>query len=488
MQREITDLLKRTCEIANQYLAGVGDRAVAGPVDLQELVVQLGGELPLAGEPSLDVIEQLWTVAKPGLVATVGPRYFGFVVGGSLPAAVGADWLTTAWDQNAGLYVLSPAAAAAELVAGGWLIDLFGLPRDVSFGFVTGGTMANFTALAAGRHALFRRLDWDVEERGLIGAPEITVVTSAESHVSIFASLQMLGLGRDRVVRVPADEQGRMRSEELRRLLGDIDTPVLVCAQAGNVNTGGFDPIAEIAACVHEHAGWLHVDGAFGVWAAASPKHQALANGLELADSVSVDCHKWLNVPYDSGVVFVHDAAAHHAAMTLNAPYYVTAPGSERDNSNWVPEASRRARGFTVYAALRFLGREGIAELIDRCCRLAQQMAALLAKGAGVEILNDVVLNQVLVRFTPPAGGDADEFTALVIKRVQEDGTCWLGGTIWHGRRAMRIAVSNWSTTERDIEISAAAILRCAEAAAPALARSSIHHEGEAQTHEPADL
>ena len=429
----------------------------------------MGGELPVEGEASLHVIQQLWKVADPGLVATVGPRYFGFVVGGSLPVAVAVDWLTTTWDQNGGLYVLSPAAAAAELVAGGWLIDLFGLPRESSVGFVTGGTMANFTALAAARHALFHKLDWDVEEQGLIGAPEITVVTNDESHVSIFASLQMLGLGRGRVVRVPTDEQGRMRPEELKRLLAGIHTPVLVCAQAGNVNTGAFDPIPEIAECVQDYPAWLHVDGAFGIWAAASPRYQALAKGLELADSVSVDCHKWLNVPYDSGVVFVRDAAAHHAAMTLNAPYYVTAPGAERDNSNWVPEASRRARGFTVYAALRSLGRTGIAELVDRCCRLAQQMAALLAQGPGVEILNDVVLNQVLVRFTPPAGGDANAFTVAVIKRVQEDGTCWLGGTTWHGLRAMRVAVSNWSTTEKDIEVSAAAILRCAHAVAEGL-------------------
>lgn len=466
MAPNISELLKRTCEIANEYLDTVGDRPVARSVEFPALLASMGGDLPLIGEDSLQLIEELWKTADPGLVATVGPRYFGFVVGGSLPAAVAADWLTTTWDQNGGLYVLSPAAAAAELIAGGWLIDLLGLPKESSVGFVTGGTMANFTGLAAGRHALFRGLNWDVEERGLIGAPEITVVTNDESHVSIFASLQMLGLGRGRVVRVPADGQGRMQVAELRRLLGDIHTPVLVCAQAGNVNTGAFDPVPEIAAVLQDRPAWLHVDGAFGLWAASSPKHQALARGLELADSVSVDCHKWLNVPYDSGVVFVRDAAAHQAAMTLNAPYYVTAPGAERDNSNWVPEASRRARGFTVYAALRSLGRQGIAELVDRGCRLARLMAELLAQGPGVEILNDVVLNQVLVRFTPPAGGDADEFTSAVIKRVQEEGTCWLGGTTWHGVRAMRVAVSNWSTTERDIELSAAAILKCAKTAA----------------------
>jgi glutamate/tyrosine decarboxylase-like PLP-dependent enzyme len=313
---------------------------------------------------------------------------------------------------------------------------------------------------------LLQKVGWDVEEQGLTGAPAVTIVTSDESHVSIFASLQMLGLGRGRVVRVPADDQGRMRAPQLTEILADIFTPVLVCAQAGNVNTGAFDRIPEIAACVRDRAGWLHVDGAFGMWAAASPNFQALVEGIELADSISVDCHKWLNVPYDSGLVFVRDVAAHHAAMTLNAPYYVTAPGVERDNSNWVPEASRRARGFAAYAALRSLGRKGVAELVERCCRLARLMAGRLAQGPRVQILNDIVLNQVLVRFSPPSGADADAFTAAVIKRVQEDGTCWLAGTTWHGMHAMRVSVSNWSTTEKDIEMSAAAILSCARAAA----------------------
>jgi glutamate/tyrosine decarboxylase-like PLP-dependent enzyme len=469
MDSSVAELLRRTCEIANEFLNGVAARPVARSLDFPELLARMGGDVPLVGEAPLQIIEQFWQLADPALVATAGPRYFGFVVGGALPVAIAADWLTTTWDQNAGLYVLSPAAAAAEVTAGRWLIDLLGLPKDSSVGFVTGGTMANFTALAAARHALLRGLDWDVEERGLIGAPKITVVTSDESHVSIFASLQMLGLGRDAVVRVPADEQGRMRPAELSRLLGNIQTPVLVCAQAGNVNTGAFDPVPEIAECLKDHPTWLHVDGAFGLWAAASAKYQELAKGLELADSVSIDCHKWLNVPYDSGVVFVRDAAAHHAAMTLNAPYYEIAPGAERDNSNWVPEASRRARGFTIYAALRFLGRQGIAELVERNCRLAKQMAKLLAPGPGVEILNDVVLNQVLLRFSRPDGNDADAFTTAVIKRVQDDGTCWLGGTTWQGRRAMRISVSNWSTSERDIEVSAAAILSCAQAVAAAV-------------------
>ena len=329
-------------------------------------------------------------------------------------------------------------------------------------GFVTGGTMANFTGLAAGRHALFAKLGWDVEKQGLLRAPPITVITSGESHVSALACLQMLGLGSEQVVNVPADDQGRMRVDQLRAILAGIETPVLVCAQAGNVNTGAFDSIEEIAAAIRERPSWLHVDGAFGLWAAASPALKSLIRGVELTDSVSTDGHKWLNVPYDCGLVFVRDAVAHRAAMSLHASYYVVGARAERENCDWVPEASRRARGFTVYAALRFLGRKGVAELLDRCCRLARRMAEHLVEGPGVTILNDVVLNQVLVRFSDSAGNPSDEFTDEVIRRVVEDGTCWLGGTTWHGVRAMRISVSNWSTTEADIDMSAAAILRCA--------------------------
>ena len=458
-----SELLGRTSELANQFLDGLGDRPVSRTVDFDKLLAEMEENgLPFDGGDSIQIVERLSELAARAIVATAGPRYFGFVVGGSLPVAVAADWLTAAWDQNAAFYAHSPLAAAAEQIAGNWLIELFGLSKGASVGFVTGGTMANFTALAAGRHALLGKLGWDVEQQGLFGAPAITVITSDESHVSIFASLQMLGLGSRQVVRVPTDDQGRMRSDQLQSILAGIQTPVLVCAQAGNVNTGSFDPIPEIAAFLRERSSWLHVDGAFGLWAAASPAHRSFARGIELADSVSVDCHKWLNVPYDSGLVIVRDAAAHQAAMTLNAAYYVTARRAERDNCNWVPEASRRARGFTVYAALRFLGRKGIAELVDRFCELAQRMANRLSKAPAVTILNDVVLNQVLVRFSDPSGNDDDEFTATVIRRVQEDGTCWLGATTWHGMHAMRISISNWSTTENDLDISAKAILRCA--------------------------
>jgi glutamate/tyrosine decarboxylase-like PLP-dependent enzyme len=458
------ELLTRTSQLANEFLDGVADRPVARPVDFEALLAEMRGEgLPAHQGVPLQIVEELSDLADQAVVATAGPRYFGFVVGGALPAALATDWLTATWDQNGAFFAHSPLAAAAEQVAGAWLIDLFGLSGESSVGFVTGGTMANFTGLAAGRHALLQALGWDVEKKGLSDAPPVTVVTSDESHMSIFAGLQMLGLGSERVVRVLADEQGRMRADELRRTLKGIQSPILVCAQAGNVNTGAFDPIAEIVECLRDYQSWLHVDGAFGLWAATSPAHRSLTRGIELADSVATDGHKWLNVPYDCGLVFVRDAAAHQAAMSLNAPYYVTRGATQRDNCDWVPEASRRARGFTVYAALRFLGRNGLSDLIERCCRLAQRMADRLARDPNVTILNDVVLNQVMVRFAAPeTGGSDDEFTAEVIRRVQEDGTCWLGGTTWHGMHAMRISISNWSTTEADIDVSADAILKCA--------------------------
>ena len=458
-------ILKRVSDLAVEFLESLPERPVGRPVNYAGLLARMGGALPAEGEDALQVIENLVEAAKPGLVATAGPRYFGFVIGGAHPAGLAADWLAAAWDQNAGSYALSPAGAAAEEVVRTWLVDLFGLPRDMSLGFTTGGTMANFTALAAARRALLGDAGWNVEEQGLFGAPALTVVTSAESHVSIFASLQMLGLGRERVIRVPTDDQGRMRPDELQAVLARVSTPVLVCAQAGNVNTGAFDPLPDIVPLVRRHQGWLHVDGAFGLWAAASPAHRPLAAQIEMADSLAVDCHKWLNVPYDSGLVFVRDRTAHQDSMTLSAPYYALGAEMGRDNHNWVPEASRRARGLAIYATLRALGRNGVSEIVERCCRLARRMAERLAKDGRVHILNEVVLNQVLVRFLPPSGGDADAFTAAVIQRIQEDGTCWAGGTSRHGMHAMRISISNWSTQDNDIDRSAEAILNCVNTA-----------------------
>ena len=321
----------------------------------------MGGPFPDGPTDPLTVVEELAAAADPGLVASAGGRYFGFVIGGSLPAALGADWLTSAWDQNAGLYVISPAAAVAEEVASAWLVDLLDLPAGTSVGFVTGATMANFTALAAARHAVLARRGWDVERQGLQGAPPVTVITHGGTHVTVYASLQMLGLGRegDRVRKVAADDQGRMRADALRNALAGVDGPVIVCMQAGNVNSGAFDPFAELIPIAHERGAWVHVDGAFGIWAAAVPSLRHLMAGAAEADSWSTDAHKWLNVPYDSGLAFVRDATTHHAAMTLGAEYYIETEGGERDNYNWTPKSSRRARGFSVLAALRSLGRSG---------------------------------------------------------------------------------------------------------------------------------
>ena len=452
-------LLQRTAALALEYLARLHERQVAVPVEFSALLERLGGDLPADGTDAREVIEQLVVAVEPGLVATPGPRYFGFVTGGALPVSVAADWLTSTWDQNAFSFVISPAAAVVEEVVRTWLLELLGLPRGMSMGLVTGGTMANFTALAAARHALLKSVGWDVEAQGLFDAPALTVVTSDESHISVFAALQMLGLGRERVTRIPTDAQGRMRVDALDAVLARINTPVLVCAQAGNVNTGAFDPLSEIVPLVRDKQGWLHVDGAFGGWVAASKQYRPLVAQLAQADSFSVDCHKWLNVPYDSGLVFVRDRAAHYAAMTLNAAYYVPSPDEVRDNHNWVPEASRRARCFAIYAALRALGSNGVANLVERCCQLARRFAERLAADPQVQILNEVVINQVLVRFVN--GGDDDAFTAAVIQRIQADGTCWAGGTTWQGQHALRISVSNWSTTESDIDRSADAMLAC---------------------------
>jgi glutamate/tyrosine decarboxylase-like PLP-dependent enzyme len=458
--------MRLACELAVSYLASLPSRPVGERATLAELRARLGAPLAEQGEEPEAVLRELAAGADPGLIGSAGPRYFGFVIGGSLPAALGADWLTSAWDQNPGTYSVSPAAAVVEEVAAAWILELLGLPATASVGFVTGCQMAHVTALAAARHALLARAGWDVGDSGLAGAPPLRILAGAEAHVTLFRALRLLGLGTRSVERVAADGQGRMEPRALaRQLAAGRGAPALVCAQVGNVNTGACDPLAEIAELARRHGAWLHVDGAFGLWAAASPRLRHLAAGAELADSWATDAHKWLNVPYDSGIVAVADPAAHRAAMTATATYLQQNEG--RDALDWVPEFSRRARGFAVYAALRSLGRRGVAELIERCCDLARRMAEILAAQPGVEVLNEVVLNQVLVRFHDAAGGGAagadadadDELTRAVIRRVQRQGVCWLGGTTWHGVAAMRISVSNWSTTADDVELSAAAIL-----------------------------
>lgn len=458
-------LMRRTTDLALGYLDSLEGRPVAATAGRDGLLADLGGPLPEAGVDALEVVEDLARAADPGLVASSGPRYFGFVIGGSLPAALAADWLTSAWDQNAGLFAAGPAASVAEEVIGAWLIDLLQLPSGTSFGLTTGCQMAHFSCLAAARHAVLDRAGWDVEERGLFGAPEIDVVIGTEAHATIHTALQFLGLGRARVIAVDSDDQGRMRLDMLARDLPDGSRPVIVCLQAGNVNTGAFDPLGDAIDLVRSRCpnAWVHIDGAFGLWAAASPRLSHLVTGHEGADSWASDGHKWLNVPYDCGYAFVRDPEAHAAALSPKSAAYLVYGTAERDEFRWVPEFSRRARGFPTYAALRSLGRSGVADLIDRCCRLAVRMAdGLRAAGEGVEVLNDVVLDQVLVRFRGPGGADTDAYTRDVIKRVQDDGTCWLSGTTWHGMAAMRISVVNWATTDDDIDRSLAAILRAA--------------------------
>ena len=454
-------LLDDAAAHAAGFLEGLPERSVAPAATARELREALGGPLPGGPRDPRRVVAELARASEPGLMATPGGRFFGFVIGGSLPAALAADWLASAWDQNAGLYVAAPAASVVEEVCGEWLIKLLGLPESVSYGLVTGCQMANFTALAAARHSVLAAAGWDVEADGLVGAPPFQVIVGEERHVTIDRALRFLGLGTASLITVPADDQGRMRPDALEEVLAGSTGPTVVCAQAGNVNTGAVDPLRAICDATHEAGAWVHVDGAFGMWAAASPTLRHLVEGMERADSWATDAHKWLNVPYDSGLVFCAHPAGHRAAMGTHASYLVHSEGRERDQMDWNPDFSRRARGFAVYAALRSLGRSGVADLVERCCAHARRFAEALAEEPGIEVLNDVVLNQVLVRFLDPHR-DHDARTRAVVKAVQEDGTCWLGGTTWQGKAAMRISVSNWSTTAEDVDRSVAAILRAA--------------------------
>jgi glutamate/tyrosine decarboxylase-like PLP-dependent enzyme len=443
------------------YLDGLPERPVRAGASLAELRAALGGPLPEEPQDPAAVVAALVAAAEPGIVASGSGRYFGFVVGGTTPAALAADWLATAWDQNAGLYVLGPAAAVVEEVAGAWITDLLGLPAEASVGFVTGAQMANFTALAAALHTVLGRAGWDLGSAGLWGAPRVRILAGEERHGTIDRALRFLGVGTAAVESVPVDARGRLRVDALDDALDD--RPTIVCAQVGEVNTGAVDPVGAVCEVAHPRGAWVHVDGAFGLWAAASPRLRPLVAGAERADSWATDAHKWLNVPYDCGLVFCADPSAHRAAMGARGGYLVRGASGERDPLDHNPEHSRRARGFAVYAGLRALGRSGVADLVERCCAAARRFADDLGAEPGVEILNEVVLNQVLVRF-----GDSDELTRAVVDRVQRDGTCWLSGTVYRGRAAMRISVSNWSTDEADVARSVAAIRRCARDAASA--------------------
>ena len=436
---ELRDLLALTSEIAGDFLETLDERAVWPPATTDELRAALGGPVPDGPTPPRQVIADLAAAADRGIVAEPSGRYFGFVIGGAVPAALAADWLTSAWDQNAGLYVCGPAAAVVEEVAGAWLRDLLAIPASASFAFVTGCQMAHVTALGAARFHVLDARGWDVTHEGLYGAPRVRVLVGAKRHITVDRALRLLGMGAPEIV--AADDQGRMRVEELEL----DDRPTIVCAQVGEVNTGACDDVAAIVRRTRAAGAWLHVDGAFGLWAAAAPALRHLVAGCEHADSWATDAHKWLNVPYDSGIAFCAHPDSHRAAMGVQATYLVHGDGAVRDQVDWNPEFSRRARGFPVYAALRSLGRRGVAELVERCCAHARAFAHGV-RALGADVLNDVVLNQVLFRF------DTDERTAAVLRAVQASGEAWMSGTTWDGRPAIRISVSNWQTTERDVE------------------------------------
>jgi glutamate/tyrosine decarboxylase-like PLP-dependent enzyme len=443
------ELLRRTAEIAAAYLDTLDERPIFPDVTPEQLRDMLGGPLPEEPLPPGQVVEELAAGVEPGVVGMGSGRYFGFVIGGALPAALAADWLTSAWDQNAGLYVGGPSASVVEQVTREWLVDLLGLPADSSLGFVTGTQMAHVTGLAAARGHVLDAAGWDVGTRGLIGAPPLRVIVGEKRHATIDRALRLLGLGAPEVV--AADAEGRLRPEALREAIGD--GPTIVCAQAGEVNTGAFDPLPEIADACEQAGAWLHVDGAFGIWAAVSPRLRRLVEGLERADSWTTDAHKWLNVPYDSGIVLCRHPESHRAAMTTSASYLIQDEGTRRvrDQMDWVPEFSRRARGFAVYAALRSLGRRGLQELVERCCDAAARFAERIAELDGVEVLNEVVLNQVLFRF------ESDERTDKVLASVQRDSRVWMSGTTWDGRKAIRVSVSNWQTGNEEIDLAVTA-------------------------------
>ncbi len=460
------DAFRAVAEYGAEFLESLTERDLTPRASRDELLAALGGPLPETGIGTPEVVRALVEAAEPGIAGMQSGRFFGFVIGGSHPAAIAADWLTSVWDQNAGLYAPSPSAAVVEDVAAEWLRELLALPGGVSSAFVTGCQMAHVTCLAAARHHVLAEAGWDVERDGLAGSPPLRVLVGEEVHVTVPRALRLLGVGASAIVRVPVDDQGRMRPAALRDALASGSGPTIVCVQAGNVDTGAIDPVADIVPPAREHGAWVHVDGAFGLWAAASERMRPLLAGVEQADSWATDGHKWLNVPYDSGYAFCAHPAAHRAAMQVRAGYLMQSdgdPNAPRDPMDWNPEFSRRARGFPTYAAIRAFGRTGVAELVERCCDHARLFASLLGEAPGVEVVNEVLLNQVLVRF-----GDDDEHTQETVRRVQEDGTCWLSGTTRRGRKAMRISVSNWRTTEEDVRGSVEAILRAARKPAAA--------------------
>jgi len=451
---------------ATRYLRTLPDRPVYRLTDPAEARTLIGGPLPETGSSPEEVVVALARDLEPFVTAHAGGRYFGFVVGGLHPASYGAELLASTWDQNAGLYAVAPGAAVVEEVAAEWVLELLDLPRNAAVGFVTGGQMATFTCLAAARHHVLREAGWDVEADGLQGAPKVHVVVKSEKHSTVPRALRFLGLGDSAAIEVASDGESRIDPDALELLLAELDGPTIICVESGNVNTGSFDPFGRVADAADQHRKrgnptWVHVDGAVGLWVRASAQHASLAAGLERLDSWSTDAHKLLNVSYDSGIAISRHAASHRAAMSVHASYLIQSDGEARDQMDWNPEFSRRARGLAVYATLRSLGRKGVDELVDRTCSLARRFADRLAASGRAEVMNDVVFNQVLIRWLAP-DGDHDAFNDQVIAAIQADGTAFFSGTTWEGMRLMRISVSDWATDEDDVDRAIEALLRCA--------------------------
>lgn len=453
--------LHAVADHAADFLESLPDRPIGGTGTPAEVLRALDRPLPETGIPAERVIRELVNDVGPGLVATGSPRFFGFVMSGATPASLMTDWLTSTWDQNAQVYATSPAAAAVEVVTARWLLEILGLPAESSVGFVTGCQMANFTALATARNTVLERAGWDFDQHGLVGAPPVTIFLSECAHGTVRSALRLAGFGSAQIREIAADAEGRLDTralaEAIRRATGQ---PMILSLQAGNVNTGAFESFAAIADLVRTENAWVHVDGAFGLWASASPELKGRLCGVERADSWATDAHKWLNVPFDSGLVIIRDAAQHRRLKTRRCAYAGGEAEDRRDGSTWVPENSRRARAFVLYAALRELGRSGVGAIVERCCRLARQFAAGAAQLPHAQVLNEVVLNQVLVRLAPPDGVDGEAWHRAITAQLQEEGRCWLGTTVWRGETVLRLSLCNRTTTEADIALTLEALAR----------------------------
>ncbi len=448
------ELFVNLAQTANQYIEELPDMPVGIQLSRDELSSRIDSILPEEGELPEKAIQALITGVEKGLVNSTNSRYFGFVIGGATPVSIAADWLTSVWDQSAQVYHTSPAAAIIEDVVVKWLLDLLSLPADAGVGFVTGAQMASFTALNVARNAVLEKYGWDVDINGIQNAPHINVFCGECCHGTIHSAIRMMGLGQKNIQTIPADEEGRMVLSGLKNALEDCTGPSIICTQAGNVNTGAFDPLKDIISLSKEHNAWVHVDGAFGLWANASPRLTHLASGIEGADSWAVDAHKWLNVPYDSGIVIIRDPKKHQELKTTRCAYAGTVNTKQRDGSQWVPENSRRSRGFVLYAALRNLGRKGVRQIIENCCDMAKEFETQFSELSYARVLNKVVLNQVLCRLEPETISDLDAFNTLIAEKIQQAGVCWMGTTQWQGKTALRISVSNWLTTKEDVRLS----------------------------------